>query len=369
MTPLATASAARNALVLIAVVVAGAALRWLGDILTPLALAVFLMVMIDSFARVMRNRAPRVPAAAVYPLVIALFVLGFGLTAYLVGSNTTTFVGRLLGDAPRLNALMTRIGGALHLKTPSTIGQLFGDLDPSKYLGGLAEQLQGFASHAVFVGIYLGFLLASRHGFRHKADRLFPNLEERQHAVQVFVRIRDGVERYLWIQTVFGLGVAVASWGLMAAVGLDSPVFWAFLIFISSFIPIIGGLVGILLPPLFAVVQFDTYWQAATLLVTLFLAQFIAGNILLPRMQGKSLNLDPVVVLLALTLWGAIWGVPGMFLSTPLTVMAMVILVQFSSTKWIAILLSGDGDPEDAISSPALIPPPPMAAHAVEAAS
>ena len=52
-----------------------------------------------------------------------------------------------------------------------------------------------------------------------------------------------------------------------------------------------------------------------------------------------------MVVLLALAFWGAIWGVAGMFLSTPLTVMAMVILAQFKGTEWIAILLSGDGDP------------------------
>ena len=50
--------------------------------------------------------------------------------------------------------------------------------------------------------------------------------------------------------------------------------------------------------------------------------------------------------LLSLSFWGAIWGVPGMFLSTPLTVTAMVILVQFPGTRWIAVLLSADGAPE-----------------------
>jgi AI-2 transport protein TqsA len=63
-------------------------------------------------------------------------------------------------------------------------------------------------------------------------------------------------------------------------------------------------------------------------------------------MQGRSLNIDPVVVLLALAFWGAIWGVTGAFLSTPLTVMLMVILAQFSGTRWIAVLLSADGEPD-----------------------
>ncbi|MEI9891429.1 MAG: AI-2E family transporter [Caulobacteraceae bacterium] len=62
-------------------------------------------------------------------------------------------------------------------------------------------------------------------------------------------------------------------------------------------------------------------------------------------MQGRSLNLDPVVILLALSFWGLVWGVPGMFLSTPLTVTLMVIADQFQSTRWVAILLSSDGKP------------------------
>jgi len=52
-----------------------------------------------------------------------------------------------------------------------------------------------------------------------------------------------------------------------------------------------------------------------------------------------------VVVVLSLAFWGAIWGVPGMFLSTPLTVVAIIILIQFPNTRWLAILLSRDGDP------------------------
>ena len=101
-----------------------------------------------------------------------------------------------------------------------------------------------------------------------------------------------------------------------------------------------------MLPPLFALVQFDTCWQAVVLFVALQAILFVVGNVILPRMQGDSLNIDPVVVLLSLAFWGAIWGVAGMFLSTPLTVMAMVILAQFAGTRWIAVLLSADGEPE-----------------------
>jgi AI-2 transport protein TqsA len=95
-------------------------------------------------------------------------------------------------------------------------------------------------------------------------------------------------------------------------------------------------------------VEFNTYWQPGVILAGLTLIQLVMGSIVFPRMQGRSLNLDPVVILLALSFWGLVWGVPGMFLSTPLTVTLMVVCEQFPGARWVAILLSSDGDPEGA---------------------
>ena len=175
---------------------------------------------------------------------------------------------------------------------------------------------------------------------------LAPTRAGRHGAVETFQRIRDGVEQYLWVQTVTGLMISAASWLVMMAVGLDNAVFWAFLIFIATYIPIIGGAIGILAPPLFALLQFPGYWQATTLLVLLQSIQFLVGNLVLPRMQGDSLNIAPVVLLLSLAFWGVIWGVPGMFLSTPLTVIVMVVCAQFDGARWVAVLLSANGDPK-----------------------
>ena len=154
------------------------------------------------------------------------------------------------------------------------------------------------------------------------------------------------MERYLWIQTVTGLIIAAGSWVVMALVGLDNAVFWAFLIFIVNYIPIVGAVAAIVLPAVFALVQFDGFVQAVIVFGGLGLITIVVGNVLLPRMQGDSLNMDPLVVLLSLAFWGALWGVTGMFLSTPLTVLVMVVLAQFDGSRWIAVLLSGDGDPQ-----------------------
>ena len=346
----------RVSLVILAVIAAGAALYWLRGILTPLALAVFLAVMIDGFARVLRSRLPVISERAALILAIVLSVVLFGVSGLVIADNASTFVGQLVAYTPRLNNLIAQVAGLFGMEVPPTINELFAQLNVSAYLGDFAKGLQGFASDAFFILIYLGFIIASRRGFQRKVIGLFPHQAERKEALAAFRRIRDGVERYLWVQTVTGLMIAVASWIAMVAIGLDNAVFWAFLIFIASYIPVIGGAVGILAPPIFALIQFETFWPAVILLAVLQAIQFVVGNIVLPRMQGDSLNMDPVVVLLSLAFWGLIWGMTGMFLSTPLTVMAMVILAQFDGARWLAVLLSADGQPEKLRGRPVAAP-------------
>ena len=69
--------------------------------------------------------------------------------------------------------------------------------------------------------------------------------------------------------------------------------------------------------------------------------------------MGSRLNISPLVVIVSLLAWGAIWGIAGMFLCMPITVILMIVFSYFPKTRPIAILLSADGnirsrDPDDA---------------------
>lgn len=336
----------RTALVLASVVVVGAALFWMASILTPLVLALFLTVLIDGFARFLQRRAPFLPGWADLPLALVISTIGFVVTLWVVVDNAAAFSSQLAADAPRLNRALVQVAALAGVQAPPTVEALINQMNLSHYAGDVAKALQSFGSGAVYVFIYTGFLIASRQGLMRKVVALWPHSAERRQAIAVFSRIRDGVERYLWIQTVTGAMIALLSWALMASMGLDNAAFWAFLIFIIVFIPVVGGLIAAVLPPLFALVQFTTLWQPIALFCGLQVILFVVGSIVLPRMQRDGLNIDPVVVLLSLAVWGGIWGIPGMFLSTPLTVMAIIILAQFENSRWIAVLLSGDGKPE-----------------------
>ncbi|HEY0927240.1 MAG TPA: AI-2E family transporter [Brevundimonas sp.] len=344
-----TSTVARNALVALAVVGVGAAVYWMADILTPLAMAIFLLIMIDGVKRWIEART-RLPGHAAGTAALLVVVLGFFVSIAIIVYGARGFFdetnGVVVRIGPRLDQILVDVYALLRLPAdPPTASDLIARVDVGSYLAVVAGQAQGVVGGAVFVMIYLGFLLASQNGFRRKLVNMFPDRTARAEALEVFQRVRGGVEGYLWVQTVTGAMICAAAWILMRIVGLQNAEFWTFVIFIVGFIPVLGGAVAGLAPPLFALVQFESYWPAVILLGGLQIILFISGNFIQPRMQGDNQNIDPVVVLLALAFWGKVWGVVGMFLSTPLAVMAMAILAEFKGSRWMAILLSGDGEP------------------------
>lgn len=353
-----TSSVARNALVAIAVVAVGAAVYWMADILTPLAMAIFLLIMIDGVKRTIEQRT-NLPDHTAGTAALILVVLGFFASIAIIVYGARGFFDESTGVAvrigPRLDQIIGDVYRLLRLAEPPTVSDLITRIDVPSYVAIVARQAQGVLTGAIFVLIYLGFLLASQNGFRRKLVTMFPDRGARAEAMEVFQRVRGGVEGYLWVQTVTGVMICAAAWILMRIVGLQNAEFWTFVIFIVGFIPVLGGAVAGLAPPLFALVQFESYWPALILLGGLQAILFISGNFIQPRMQGDNQNIDPVVVLLALAFWGKVWGVVGMFLSTPLAVMAMAILAEFRGSRWMAILLSGDGEPyaEDDPAKPA----------------
>jgi predicted PurR-regulated permease PerM len=344
----------RNADVVTAVVVVGAALYWLRDILTPFALAFFLLIMIDGLEGKIHKRLPRLPGWAPLGLAIGLILLAFGVSVYVVASNIASFAGDLTSTGPggqntyaaRLNGLIADVARFGGIDEAPTLRELFRQLNPQRFLGAFVAAIQGLASDALFILIYLGFLLASRRGFQAKQRALFGSREERREAGRIFDEIRTGAQQYLWIQTVTGAMIAVACYFVMLAVGLDRALFWAFFIFLTGYIPIVGPALGTALPAVFALVQFEGYGPPLLVFAGNQAVNFFVGNVIYPRMQSRGLNVDSVVVLLSLAFWSALWGITGAFLSTPLTVVAMILLAQFQGSRWIAILLSQDGHPD-----------------------
>ena len=319
------------------------------ELLAPFALAIFVWLIIDAFARWMDNLSPKFPywlALTIAVMTVVLLMAGF----ILVIVDT---VGDVVRDAPRYESRLSELFAIIADKTGQdsmsfdSMNESFGLTE--KIQGGLAtfaSTVQGVLSEFFLIGLYVVFLFAAQSSFPKKMDDLFPNGARRVQAAKVGERIRLSIEKYLSVQTIISLMQTVISYIAMTALGLDNALFWALVIFILNYIPIVGGLFAVGLPVIFALVQFDSLGRVGLLAALLFGAQTIIGNTIQPKMMGDSMNLSALVVILALSVWGALWGGVGAFLSAPLTVIIMIILAQFPTTRWIAVLLSADGNPD-----------------------
>ena len=134
------------------------------------------------------------------------------------------------------------------------------------------------------------------------------------------------------------------SYIVLSIIGVDFAIFWAYLIFLLNFIPTIGSLIATIFPVLLAFAQFGTWIQPSLVLILVSSIQVLVGNILEPRLMGNSLNVSPLVVLVSLAFWGWLWGVVGMIISVPITIMLIIVCSQFDNLRWIAIVLSRKGD-------------------------
>ena len=331
-------------LALIAVVVAGFALWWLRGILTPLVLAVFMLIVVDAAANSLIRRAGLSSWAALW-VALALVLAAFVGAIWLIVDNAAQMVTESSRFGPRLDQLLKLSAAKFGMSEAPTLGQLVHQVNPAKYIGTLAGGVGSVAESAFLVLIYLGFMLASRSRFSGKLDVLFARGEGRANAHILIGRIKNGIEGYVWVQTVVGLVLASASAILMTMLGMSHIWFWAFLIFLAAYVPIIGGAVGIFFPVLFALIELPELWKPVVLFVGLQTVHMLVGNVITPRLQGERLNIDPIVVVVALVFWGLLWGVPGAFLSTPMTVLIMAVCAQFPGTRGVAVMLSADGQP------------------------
>jgi predicted PurR-regulated permease PerM len=134
----------------------------------------------------------------------------------------------------------------------------------------------------------------------------------------------------------------------MAILGLfnvDFYITWGLLAFLLNFIPYLGSLAATALPILLSLVTLGL-WQGIVIAVLLIAMQQTLGVFVEPRIAGQRLNVSPLLILLALSFWGVVWGIVGMILAVPLLVSIRIILDNIDDTKPIAALMANVGPGE-----------------------
>jgi predicted PurR-regulated permease PerM len=161
--------------------------------------------------------------------------------------------------------------------------------------------------------------------------------------IDILSKIDKSIGSYISIKTLVSLLTGFLSYFALLFLNVDAPIFWAFLIFILNYIPTVGSLVATAFPAFFAMLQYGEVMPGIWVLIIVGAIQLIVGNYIDPKLTGDSLNISPLVIIFGLAFWGAIWGIIGMFLSVPVTVMLIIILSEVPATRPLAILLTKDG--------------------------
>lgn len=187
----------------------------------------------------------------------------------------------------------------------------------------------GLISGMFFVIIFVIFLLLGRNPYADHSP--------------VYSEVVHKIRRYLGIKVAFSAITGLLVWAILTSVGLELAGAFGILAFLLNFIPSIGSIIATMLPVPIAVVQFQSSpWLIVLVIVVPGAIQNILGNFVEPKLQGEGLNLHPVAVILALSFWGLIWGIVGMFLAAPITAALRIVLMQYDTLRPIGRLLAGD---------------------------
>jgi AI-2 transport protein TqsA len=306
-------------------------------------LAVYLVDILSRLVGRIRIGGRKIPKLLA---VILSFVLIFGVgsaLASIVANNAFHVAAAAPKYQARLQQLQTQVFSQVGLEEPPEMLGLVRSLDLKGFFTDLARSVADVLESTVLVLIYALFMLVELRSLPAKLTALFPNRVRRQRVLQVLQRIDRDIHTYLGVKTAVSLTTAILAYILMRIVGLDFAEFWALLIFILHFIPTIGVIVATVLPTLLAALQFDHIGPCLAVGIGITAIAMLMGNIVEPNLVGETLNLSPLTVIIALILWGTVWGIVGAFLCVPLTVILVIVLSNFRGTRWVSILLSKTG--------------------------
>jgi predicted PurR-regulated permease PerM len=175
-----------------------------------------------------------------------------------------------------------------------------------------------FIASAVLLLILLYFLLVYDQVFIAKLVKLLPTLSDKKTAVSIANDIESQVSRYLFTITAINTGLGLAVGTAVGLLGLPNPVMWGVMVALLNFVPYLGAFTGIICMTIGAVLSFDNLGYALIFPAVYLGFGTLEGSFITPWIMGRSLTLNPVIILLSLTFWGWMWGIVGIILAVPI---------------------------------------------------
>jgi|TARA_B100001146_G_scaffold216720_1_gene220463 predicted PurR-regulated permease PerM len=218
------------------------------------------------------------------------------------------------------------------------------------WIRSLAGQASGILSGSVLVILFVGFMFAEQVWFPVKVERLTGDAAQARQVTRIISSIMHRVNRYLVVKTGVSAVTAVIVWMIFKLAGLELAVAVAILTFILNFIPSVGSIIATVITTLLAFVLTGDISVTGIVALGCTITQFVIGNVLDPMLLGQTLRLSSFGIILSLAFWGAVWGIPGMFLAVPIMVALMIVCAHIPWLRPVAVLLSREGLPDDGSS-------------------
>ncbi len=337
----------RILLSLAAFVIIIAGMRAAEEIIAPFLLSIFFTIMFAPPLMWLQDK--NIPTAIALGLVISCIIL-VQLTFFsLVSASLQDFSQALPSYEARLthntNALNQRLHGYGIDMSENVIGNYF---NPETIIDLVAKGLGSVGSvlsNTFLILLLVIFMLLEAASFPTKLRLIFKkpdvSLAKLSHVVQK-------IKRYIAIKTVMSLitGLLITFW--LMILGVDYALLFGVLAFFLNYVPNIGSLIAAIPAVLLASLQLGG-WFAVYTAMGYVLVNNVLGNMIEPRIMGRTLGLSTLVVFLSLLFWGWVLGAVGMLLSIPLTMTAKLILETSDNTRWLAILLESDTEAQETL--------------------
>ena len=324
---------------------------WIGrSIFIPLLFATFLWYLLNAISAYYRRIMPcyksgfcTIALKKFYNfLSIILSFATVGGIIYLFATQIRPMLSELYNATPILQQklfvfseyISKEIGIGIDINLMPNLPEIAG------YIG---SSLASLATSTGMVLIYLVFMFVEQSSFNKKIDAMPISKLKSKKLRYILSSIDENMKKYLFTKTFISGATGLCAYILLHFIGLEYASVWAFIIFILNYIPTIGSILACALPIAYALISGDTWHLPVLTAVSLIAVEVIFGNILDPKLTGKTLNISTLAILINLVFWGMIWGPAGMFFSVPILVALYITTAQFSSTRWIATLLSCDG--------------------------
>jgi predicted PurR-regulated permease PerM len=318
------------------------------SILLPIVLALLLSYLLRPIVRGLAGLKIPLTVSAALLLVGFFGLIGYGIsvlatpTAEWLQKAPAGFaeLQRKLVPVKKSVAQVTQATGEIE-KLASTNAQTKGvELKRRPIAEVLFMRTPEFIASAVLSLILLYFLLVYDQAFIAKLVKLLPTLSDKKAAVGIAHDIEEQISRYLFTVTAINVSLGVAVGTAVGLLGLRNPVMWGVMVALLNFVPYLGALTGIICMTIGAALSFDSLGYAFVFPAVYLSFGVLEGSFITPWIMGRSLTLNPVIILLSLTFWGWIWGIVGIILAVPILAAFKILCAHIKPMEPLAEFLS-----------------------------